>query len=292
MDEKDRSMLHSRTRATKTWPNVLLGVAIVLSGCEGNDASSDGASPRNSVPSPVVTAGEPEVEREFVATLDPAAPSSSRGAELYLANCAICHGARGQGGVGPPLADNPNIRVTDYVVAQVLLGGGGMPPFAPRLSDSEIAAVVSFVGVSFGDGAGTVSAEEVGLRRSGLRPGMRLGQAGEAADQADGPDDPSAGGLSAGERVYVRQGCSACHGVEGGGGIGPALAGNARLAEDSYVIGQILSGGGGMPPFADRLSDEEVAAVANHERTSWGNDFGTISADEVAGRRPASEERP
>jgi mono/diheme cytochrome c family protein len=292
MDEKDRSMSHSRTRATKTWPNVLLGVAIVLGGCEGNDASSDGASPRDPVPSPLVTTAEPEVEREFAATLDPVAPPTARGAELYLANCAICHGSRGQGGVGPPLADNPNIQVTDYVIAQVLLGGGGMPPFAPRLSESEIAAVVSFVGGSFGNGAGTVSAEEVALRRSGLRPGLRLGRAGEAADQADGPGDPPAGGLSAGERVYVRQGCSACHGVEGGGGIGPALAGNARLADDEYVIGQILNGGGGMPPFADQLSDQEVAAVASHERTSWGNDFGTISEDEVAGRRPASEARP
>ena len=26
-----------------------------------------------------------------------------------------------------------------------------------------------------------------------------------------------------------------------------------------------------MPPFADQLKDDEIAAVINHERSSWGN---------------------
>jgi cytochrome c oxidase cbb3-type subunit 2 len=36
-----------------------------------------------------------------------------------------------------------------------------------------------------------------------------------------------------------------------------------------------------MPPFASQLNDEEVAAVANHERTSWGNDASEITAEDV-----------
>ena len=36
-----------------------------------------------------------------------------------------------------------------------------------------------------------------------------------------------------------------------------------------------------MPPFTDQLSNEEIAAIANHERTSWGNDASTLSAEDV-----------
>jgi cytochrome c oxidase cbb3-type subunit 2 len=36
-----------------------------------------------------------------------------------------------------------------------------------------------------------------------------------------------------------------------------------------------------MPPFSEQLSDEEVAAIINHERTSWGNDAPTVTAEQV-----------
>ena len=36
-----------------------------------------------------------------------------------------------------------------------------------------------------------------------------------------------------------------------------------------------------MPAWADQLSDEEVAAVINHERTSWGNNAQLIKAEDV-----------
>ena len=37
-----------------------------------------------------------------------------------------------------------------------------------------------------------------------------------------------------------------------------------------------------MPAFADQLKDEEIAAVASHERTSWGNQAPTVTAADVA----------
>ncbi len=36
-----------------------------------------------------------------------------------------------------------------------------------------------------------------------------------------------------------------------------------------------------MPAWADQLSDEEVAAVINHERTSWGNGAKLITTEDV-----------
>ncbi|WP_164473545.1 c-type cytochrome [Deinococcus psychrotolerans] len=41
-------------------------------------------------------------------TLSPALAVSnlSGGAVIYTANCAVCHGAKGQGGIGPALSDS------------------------------------------------------------------------------------------------------------------------------------------------------------------------------------------
>jgi cytochrome c oxidase cbb3-type subunit 2 len=38
---------------------------------------------------------------------------------------------------------------------------------------------------------------------------------------------------------------------------------------------------GVMPPFAEQLTDEEIAAIATYERSSWGNKAPAISADDV-----------
>jgi mono/diheme cytochrome c family protein len=37
-----------------------------------------------------------------------------------------------------------------------------------------------------------------------------------------------------------------------------------------------------MPAFRDLLTDVDVAAIVNHERTSWGNAAPTVSASQVA----------
>ena len=36
-----------------------------------------------------------------------------------------------------------------------------------------------------------------------------------------------------------------------------------------------------MPPFGSALSDADVADIANHERSSWGNQGLLITADQV-----------
>ena len=42
-----------------------------------------------------------------------------------------------------------------------------------------------------------------------------------------------------------------------------------------------------MSPFYKELNDEEVAAVVNHERTSWGNKGGTVTSEMVKDMRKA-----
>lgn len=79
-----------------------------------------------------------------------------------------------------------------------------------------------------------------------------------------------------GPDVY-RQYCMACHMADGkgaqGAGYFPALAENGNLAAAGYPIYVILNGLGGMPWFNGLLQDEEIAAVVDYIRSSFGNNY-------------------
>lgn len=91
----------------------------------------------------------------------------------------------------------------------------------------------------------------------------------------------AAGAQGGGEQIY-QQNCAVCHGNRGQGASGPALAGNTLLQDATFVVRQILNGGQAMPPFGGRLNDEQIAAVATHIRTNWGNSLPAIAAEQVA----------
>ena len=91
--------------------------------------------------------------------------------------------------------------------------------------------------------------------------------------------------METGRHVYVKQ-CAVCHGDEGKGQAPtyPPLAGNQSIVMASPVnaIRMVLNGGyppgtaknprpHGMPPFAQVLKDDEVAAVLTYVRVAWGN---------------------
>lgn len=111
-----------------------------------------------------------------------AAPGfKERGARLYGAHCAQCHGERGEGvpGAYPPLAGNRAVTmpVTSNLVQAVIYGGYppstqgnprpfGMPPFALVLSDADVAAVLTYIRSSWGHAAGAVSELDVAQQRS------------------------------------------------------------------------------------------------------------------------------
>jgi mono/diheme cytochrome c family protein len=97
----------------------------------------------------------------------------SLGLTVYQARCASCHGSDGRGMPPdyPPLAGNPSIQMGSAVnpIRMVLNGGFppgtagnpepyGMPPFAQRLSDDEVAAVVTYIRAAWGNRGATVSA--------------------------------------------------------------------------------------------------------------------------------------
>ena len=119
---------------------------------------------------------------------------SQRGASVYIDNCAACHRTDGHGytRVFPALAGNPVLQTADATsLINIVLNGGTlpathtapstftMPAFAWRLSDQEVADVVSFIRGSWGNQGTPVKASEVAdLRKNDMRTtsGDDLGQ--------------------------------------------------------------------------------------------------------------------
>jgi mono/diheme cytochrome c family protein len=129
----------------------------------------------------------------------PASPVQSSallesGAQLYSQHCATCHGEQGQGMqleshssqakvALPALAGNRAITMeTSANVVRMVLAGGyppstagnprpfGMPPFVHVLSDTEVAAVATYIRAAWGNQAQDVSAADVVRHRKGMLP--------------------------------------------------------------------------------------------------------------------------
>ncbi len=178
------------------------------------------------------------------------------GGDLYIAQCAACHGADGKGvkDRGPALT-NEGAAAVDFV-----LRTGRMPlpqpnmeaeRARPRFTDAEIVALVDHV-AAFGDGP--------------VIPDV----------------DPARGDLARGARLYQLN-CAACHVASGSG----AAIGGGRNAPDlmqatATEIGEAVRvGPGAMPRFAT-LSDQDVDDLAayignmQNRRTTAPEDFGGV----------------
>jgi mono/diheme cytochrome c family protein len=99
---------------------------------------------------------------------------------------------------------------------------------------------------------------------------------------------------SSGKDIYEHV-CQACHMPDAKGAVGagayPALAGNPRLETGLYPVMIILRGLKSMPAFSE-LDDEQIAAVSNYIRTSYGNSFTEpVTVEQVKELRPTAVQR-
>jgi mono/diheme cytochrome c family protein len=105
------------------------------------------------------------------------------GQAVYLDNCAACHSAAGTGipQLFSALKDNPSVLADDpiSVIRVVLQGaqsvatdsaptGSSMPAHGWKLSDEQVAAVVTYIRNSWGNAASVVSASDVKSARRQL----------------------------------------------------------------------------------------------------------------------------
>jgi mono/diheme cytochrome c family protein len=113
--------------------------------------------------------------------VDPSVMETGR--KVYETQCAMCHGDEGKGNTPafPPLADNQSITMSSPVNAiRMVLHGGyppgtkknprphGMPPFAHILDDQQVAAVVTYIRVAWGNTGTPVSPQQANEMRKFL----------------------------------------------------------------------------------------------------------------------------
>ncbi|MDT3679698.1 MAG: c-type cytochrome [Burkholderiaceae bacterium] len=110
---------------------------------------------------------------------------------------------------------------------------------------------------------------------------------------------PDAQAMDRGRKLYEDR-CADCHGEQGQGARDaiPALDGNrvVTMSPPANLIRIVLDGGFppatagnprpyGMPPFAQSLGDDELAALATFLRNAWGNRASAVSALDVLRHR-------
>jgi mono/diheme cytochrome c family protein len=139
-----------------------------------------------------------------------------------------------------------------------------------------------------------VAANAPATETSAQTPAPSAGAPAAGSKNVAGFDYATLGG-----QVFA-QNCQSCHGETGTGipGTFPPLAGDPVVtgADADAHIRIVLRGlsskaiGGThyaaqMPAFASQLSDAQIAAVIDHERTSWGNHAPLVTPEEVKRNR-------
>jgi mono/diheme cytochrome c family protein len=137
----------------------------------------------------------------------------AEGAQLYAENCAVCHGAEGNGRVGATLAQDwpsirPDLRVKDAIENGI--SGSVMPAWSQEnggpLAESQIDALVTYI-LSWQSGEPRVVAPlPTAIERPLLTP------------PPDVAGDPNHGAL------LYDENCAVCHGPDGEGRVGATLA--------------------------------------------------------------------
>lgn len=187
----------------------------------------------------------------------------ARGRELFLqgdggqgeAACASCHtlaAAPSAGTVGPNLDDafrrareeGFEESTFEQVVREQIRNPGVGSVMQPNLIEGENADNVAYF-----------------IARCG----------GNADDPACKP--PGGGEITAtdGAMIFSEAGCGGCHTLAAAGSsgtVGPNLD-ESKAARD-LVVDRITNGKGAMPAFADRLSEEQIQAVADYVVQSTG----------------------
>ena len=220
------------TRATRLRHSALLGAASVaaaalLSGCGATTTSREGAD----------TAG---------------------GKELFVESCGSCHvmaDAGTQGEVGPNLDDGfgytraqgfEDSTIFEVTLEQMEIPGPPMPEFddpgtKEYLTEEERVAVAAYVAAC----AGVIDGKKV-------------------SEQCTGGTGLDAGETDA-KAIFTGAGCGSCHALADAGttgAVGPSLDESDVSME--AALEQIRKGGGGMPAYEGKLTEEQIQALAKY----------------------------
>jgi cytochrome c oxidase cbb3-type subunit 3 len=145
------------------------------------------------------------------------------GGDLYRTNCAACHGDKGDGGVGVPLALPAFLESVDddFLQRTIRLGRPGrvMPAFT-KLSNAQITAIVRHI----------------------------RGWSGKPAPEFS--DKPVKGDPLKGKTLYASY-CAGCHGADGEGGKGTGVTFSRK--RDLPIIAPALNNPGFLAAASDSM---------------------------------------
>ncbi len=198
--------------------------------------------------------------------------ASDIGAELYEQHCAACHGIRGQGGTGVPLAlDDFQREVTDQFLFNTIKHGrpGRVMPSYAMLGEEQISAIVKHI----------------------------RGFSNVKAPAFD--DTPITGDTKNGKSLFMQH-CAACHGEQGQGAAGtgvtfsrprdyPILApalnnpGFLTSATDQDIKRTLVGGRKGTPmrSFIEAgLKEKEINDIVSYIRSFENNPLKPVHVDE------------
>jgi len=243
--------------------------------------------------------------KDYVKTLsaDNNAQDNETGKEVFQSNCAACHGLIGEGNPilgAPNLSDNVWLygNSDEDLTNTISFGRSGeMPAFEKRLDDFQVRMLVAWLLPMQADKGllkNTVAKDKpsqvnVNTVENNDADTVEINEI--EVDEKIVADESSPNG----DAVYGKH-CVACHQINGAGlpGAFPSLVGNATVLNDDPKehINVVLNGlkdkvidgvsyAVPMPGFSSLLSDEEIVAVINHERSQWGHDAKLITIDSV-----------
>ncbi|AGG88165.1 cytochrome c [Rhodanobacter denitrificans] len=235
---------------------------------------------------------------------DPAQSAEwNRGAYLVqgLGHCNECHAARDTLGGTPQDVhlSGGQIPMQNWYAPDLSTGrNGGLEGWSAQDIVDLLKTGQSARGAAFGPMAAVVSGSTQHLSDADLRAIASYLQSLPSREQPAPPTTPFDARTLAeqGTKVYAKH-CAACHGKRGEGvaGVYPPLDGNSSVTEPTGINAtrMVLLGGFtpvtaanqrpySMPPFAQQLSDAEVAAVVTYIRRTWTNQASIVRAEAVS----------
>jgi len=218
---------------------------------------------------------------------------------LYLANCAACHQADGQGlpGAFPPLANSDLISGDPWQIMEATVKGmsgpitvngqeyDGVMPAMSYMSDEDLAKVLTYVLNSWGNPGGSFTADQISTYRrgAGIVPGTgerhvktpETEQAFEGAPLAiaggaamlitPGAPDMTEADFGRASQLYFER-CAGCHGVLRKGATGKPLTPDLTKEKGTDYLKALINFGSpaGMPNWGSsgEIGDEDVDMMA------------------------------
>lgn len=236
------------------------------------DTSGTAAS---SAPAGETATGSEAAGSEAAATGN--AGNAESGQTYFASNCAGCHGANAEGGMGPKLEPAAGWTLAQFGSA-VHEGkapekelSAVMPRFSKeQLNDTQLADVHAYLQKTFNvsapaasSSAGTAVPTEAGANAAA--PAAAATSAGATETTPPAAPESSAGVAAEGQTKFAGT-CAGCHGANAEGGVGPALAATKDWT-DAQFTAALREGkspekelSAVMPRFTpDAVSDADIA---------------------------------